>query len=104
MSKYSKGDTNFTEQVKTLLNKIYGRSPNKDSVLERAIAYYDIRDFTQLKLDDLARNIAELKSKNEQKSIGSNREARARAERNIIVNLPLNATSVFNTYITYALK
>lgn len=69
MSKYSKGDTNFTEQVKTLLNKIYGRSPNKDSVLERAIAYYDIRDFTQLKLDDLARNIAELKSKNEQKPI-----------------------------------
>lgn len=69
MSKYSKGDTNFTEQVKTLLNKIYGRSPAKDSVLERAIAYFELRGFTQLKLDDLARNIAELKSKNEKTSL-----------------------------------
>ncbi len=69
MSKFSKGDTNFTEQVKTLLNKIYGRSPSKDSVLERAIAYYDLRDFTQLKLDDLARNIAEQKSKADPKSL-----------------------------------
>ena len=68
MSTYSKGDTNFTGQVKALLNKIYGSSPLKDSVLERAIAYYDLRDFTQLKLDDLARNIATQKAKSDDKS------------------------------------
>lgn len=68
MATFSKGDTNFTGQVKNLLNKIYGTSSAKDSVLERAIAYYDLRDFTQLKLDDLARNIATLKAKNDGKS------------------------------------
>lgn len=35
------GDTNFTAQVKVLLKKIYGRSPLQDSVLERAISYFD---------------------------------------------------------------
>lgn len=68
MSTYSKGDTNFTGQLKILLGKIYGRSPLKDSVLERAIAYYDLREFIQEKLDELARNIAELKKKADDKS------------------------------------
>ncbi|MGB1262850.1 MAG: hypothetical protein ACPG52_08080 [Cognaticolwellia sp.] len=40
MSKHLPGDTKFTAQVKVLLNKIYRRSPLKDSVLDRAIAYY----------------------------------------------------------------
>jgi hypothetical protein len=68
MSKYSKGDTNFTGQVKILLNKIYGRSPLKNSVLERAIGYYDLSDFIQGKLDKLAQNIHELQSKADGKS------------------------------------
>ncbi len=68
MSIYSKGDTNFTGQLKVLLNKIYGRSPLKDSVLERAITYYDLSVFIQEKLDVLARNIAELKAKPDDKS------------------------------------
>jgi hypothetical protein len=68
MSTYSKGDTNFTGQVKTLLSKIYGTSPLKDSVLDRAITYYDLRDFTQLKLDSFVRNITDLKAKPDDKS------------------------------------
>ncbi|WP_085299931.1 hypothetical protein [Cognaticolwellia mytili] len=68
MSTYSRGDTNFTGQLKVLLNKIYGRSPLKDSVLERAITYYDLSAFIQKKLDALAQNIAELKSKPDNKS------------------------------------
>lgn len=68
MSIHSKGDTNFTGQVKLLLSKIYGRSPLKDSVLERAIAYYDLREYTQSKLDKIAGNIVELQKKSDDKS------------------------------------
>ena len=40
MSKHLTGDTKFTAQVKILIDKIYGRSPLKDSVLERARAFF----------------------------------------------------------------
>jgi hypothetical protein len=67
MSTISTGDTNFTSQVKILLNKIYGRSPLKDSVLERAIAYYDLQAFTQSKLDEINVSIVKLKSSTDPK-------------------------------------
>lgn len=53
MSKYISGDTKLTAKVKILLNKIYGRSPLKDSVLERAISYYELEKYAQNKLDKL---------------------------------------------------
>ena len=60
MSKHQSGDTKFTEQVKILLNKIYGRSPLKDSVLERAIAFYDLEQFSQRKLDKFKTDLENL--------------------------------------------
>lgn len=60
MSKNSTGDTKFTTQVKVLLTKIYGRSPLKDSILERAITFYDDESFAQRKLDKLKVDIVEL--------------------------------------------
>ncbi|GLX78138.1 hypothetical protein tinsulaeT_14780 [Thalassotalea insulae] len=55
-------DTRFTTQVKSLLNKVYGRSILKDSFLERAISFYDGQPFNQNKLDKLKGRIAELKA------------------------------------------
>ena len=60
MSKHLTGDTKFTAQVKILIDKIYGRSPLKDSVLERAIAFYDLERFSQRKLEKLKQAIAHL--------------------------------------------
>jgi hypothetical protein len=53
-------DTNFTTQVKNLLTRIYGRSQLKDSVLERAIEFYEKQPFIQHKLDELKNNIAKV--------------------------------------------
>ncbi|MGL1956022.1 MAG: hypothetical protein OCD00_01725 [Colwellia sp.] len=41
MAKNSPHQTHFTRQVQLLLAKIYGRSPLKDSVLEKAIGFYE---------------------------------------------------------------
>lgn len=58
MSKYSAGDTNFTTQVKLLLKKIYGRSSSHESVLERAIAYYDERERVRQQFDKIHSKLA----------------------------------------------
>ena len=68
MSKHLTGDTKFTAKVKILLNKIYGRSALKDSVLERAIEFYDLEQFSQRKLDKLNTEIAKLLEVNSDKS------------------------------------
>jgi len=65
MSKKSASNTYFTTQVKTLLDKIYGRSILKDSFLERAIGYYEFQSFNQDKLDKLTQRITKLKSQKE---------------------------------------
>ncbi|SEL38466.1 hypothetical protein SAMN05216262_11019 [Colwellia chukchiensis] len=57
MSKYFAGDTKFTAQVKSLLSKVYGCSPLKDSVLERAIDYYQSAASTDHKLNKLNKDI-----------------------------------------------
>lgn len=46
MAKSSFHQTHLTRQVQVLLAKIYGRSILKDSVLERAIHYFDNQTFT----------------------------------------------------------
>jgi hypothetical protein len=68
MSKYLTGDTNFTAKVKILLSKIYGRSPLKDSVLERAISYFELEALSQRKLDKLNSEITRLVSVGSDKS------------------------------------
>ena len=60
MSKHLTGDTNFTAKVKIILSKIYGRSLLKDSVLDRAITYYELEQFSQRKLDKINQEIARL--------------------------------------------
>jgi hypothetical protein len=57
MSNKTYSDTNFTLQVKALLARIYGRSPLKDSVLERAIVYFEQQPLIQHKLTELQTNI-----------------------------------------------
>ena len=54
-------ETHFTKQVKHLLEKLYGRSPLKDSLLDRAILFYKDQPFHQQKLDKLTEKITELK-------------------------------------------
>ncbi|MGB1197908.1 MAG: hypothetical protein ACPG46_02605 [Thalassotalea sp.] len=76
MSKKSISDTKFTTQVKLLLNKLYGRSALKDSLVERAISFYAKQSAIQLKLDSCKENIAQLKAKE-----GDNVKAINRTER-----------------------
>lgn len=61
MPSKQQSDTNFTKQVKDLLNRIYGRSAVKDSLLDRAIDFYEQRPFYQQTLDNLTAEINELK-------------------------------------------
>lgn len=56
----NKIDTKFTLQVKAILNKLYGRSVLKDSLLEQAIEFYEKQPFYQNKLDNLNQQINEL--------------------------------------------
>ncbi|WP_286233822.1 hypothetical protein [Thalassotalea sediminis] len=56
----NKVDTNFTTQVKAILNKLYGRSVLKDSLLEQAIEFYEQQTVQQHKLDKLSQRIKEL--------------------------------------------
>ena len=58
--KHFSGDTKFTTKVKILLTKIYGPSPSKDSVLERAIAFYDLEFLSQGKVKSLNNEMAKL--------------------------------------------
>jgi len=60
MLKNFSGDTKFTTKVKVLLTKIYGPSPLKDSVLERAIAFYDLELLSQGEVKSLNNEIAKL--------------------------------------------
>ena len=53
-------DTNFTVQVKSLLTRTYGRSQLKDSVLERAIEYYEKQPLIEHKLAELKVNIEKI--------------------------------------------
>lgn len=61
MSVNQQSDTNFTKQVKDLLNRIYGRSAVKDSLLDRAVEYYKEQPFYQQKVDNLNAQIEECK-------------------------------------------
>lgn len=47
MAKDSPHQTHLTRQVQRLLAKIYGRSQLQDSILERAISYFENQDFTE---------------------------------------------------------
>ncbi|MDO6445045.1 hypothetical protein Q4493_04570 [Colwellia sp. 1_MG-2023] len=60
MSNKAYSDTRFTAQVKVLLNKIYGRSILKDSLLERSISFFESQPFNENKLDKFKQRIAEL--------------------------------------------
>ena len=68
MSKHLTGDTNFTAKVKILLSKIYGRSTLKDSVLERAITYYELEQSSHQKLEKLNQDIVRLAKINDDRS------------------------------------
>jgi len=57
MENKTQSDTNFTTQVKSLCSKIYGRSQLKDSILERALEYYENKPSVDLKLNELKHNI-----------------------------------------------
>ena len=57
MTNKTYSDTNFTVQVKSLLSRTYGRSQLKDSVLERAIEYYEKQPLIEHKLSELKINI-----------------------------------------------
>ncbi|MCW8865162.1 MAG: hypothetical protein OQK09_10525 [Colwellia sp.] len=46
MTKNASYQTHFTRQVQVLQAKIYGRSKLKDSMLERAIGYFESQEFT----------------------------------------------------------
>lgn len=60
MSNKAYSDTHFTAQVKTLLNKIYGRSILKDSLLERSISFFGEQPYNDNKLEKHKLRIAEL--------------------------------------------
>ena len=62
-------DTHFTTQVKLLLDKLYGRSILKDSLLERAIHFYENQPFNQNKLDKFSQRIAELSAHSDDEKV-----------------------------------
>jgi hypothetical protein len=85
MANKSNSDTNFTAQVKSLLTRIYGRSQLNDSILERAIEYYEKQPFIQHKLDELQNNIEKVTAqvpsdKTNQQRVRLEREERAYQE------------------------
>jgi len=74
-------DTNFTIQVKSLLARTYGRSQVKDSVLDRAIEYYEKQPLIEHKLTELKENIEKISAqsptdKSKQQLIRLEREQR----------------------------
>ncbi|XQW84838.1 hypothetical protein ACOYR1_17175 [Thalassotalea piscium] len=62
MSKKATSNTKFTTQVKRILDKLYGRSVLKDSLVERASEFFAKQSFMQHKLDGLQESITELKA------------------------------------------
>lgn len=60
MSNKAYSDTHFTAQVKALLNKIYGRSILKDSLLERSISFFASQPYNDKKIEEIKLRIAEL--------------------------------------------
>jgi len=62
MSNKIQSDSHSTTQVKNLLKKIYGKSILKDSLLERAIDFYDIQPFNEKNLDALKKRTLELET------------------------------------------
>ncbi|WP_448567809.1 hypothetical protein [Thalassotalea ganghwensis] len=78
MSKKNYSDTNFTTKVKQLLNKLYGRSILKDSLLERAIAFFELQAENQQQIDNYKSKIATLKENAEE-----NKTAIKRVEREL---------------------
>lgn len=60
MAKKLTSDTYLTLQVKGLLDKIYGRSRLKDSVLDRASSYFDNLSYLQIKASKFKEESAEL--------------------------------------------
>ncbi|NQZ22365.1 MAG: hypothetical protein HRT53_09940 [Colwellia sp.] len=60
MTNKTYSDTNFTVQVKSLLSRTYGRSQLQDSVLERAIEYYEKQPLIEHKLAELKVNIEKI--------------------------------------------
>ena len=60
MNNKTYSDTNFTIQVKNLLARTYGRSQVKDSVLDRAIEYYEKQPLIEHKLTELKVNIEKI--------------------------------------------
>ncbi len=69
MAKKVYSDTRFTTQVKNLLNKIYGRSILKDSLLDGAVSFFDGQPFNQNKLDKLRGRISELRAHPEDEKV-----------------------------------
>ena len=64
-------DTHFTLQVKNILDKLYGRSVLKDSLLDQAISYFENQPFNQHKLMQLKQNIDELKNEKNSEKINT---------------------------------
>lgn len=60
MAKHLTGDTKFAAKVKILLAKVYGRSQLKDSVLERAIAFYELEQVSTRKNEKIQQEITRL--------------------------------------------
>ena len=76
MAKKAHRDTKFTTQVKVILNKLYGRSPLKDSLVEHAIAFFEKQPANKERLDKYKENIEKLIAKG-----GDNSKAIQRLER-----------------------
>ena len=61
-------ETNFTQQVRSLIDRTYGRSHLKDSFVERAIAYFEEKPAQNVKADGFVQRLTEIKAKLEQAS------------------------------------
>lgn len=67
-------ETNFTLQVRSLIERTYGRSQLKDSFLDQAIAYFEIKPEQTAKADKYQQQLVEIKAKIEE---GSGKESAA---------------------------
>jgi hypothetical protein len=81
MSNQAYSDTRFTAQVKNLLNKIYGRSILKDSLLERSISFFESLPFNDNKLDKFIYRIAELNTQKDDEKVKRQIEKKEREYR-----------------------
>jgi len=69
MPSTARSDTRFTAKVKVLIDKIYGRSILKDSLLERAIAFYESQPINENELSKLTQHITELNVQKEKEKV-----------------------------------